>query len=882
MSLEKTITTRASSGTLTNNFRTGYAVQISWSVNSQNIANNTSNVTVKAQLVSTGSAYTISSSATKNGSLTINGTKYSFTFSAGLSGGQTKTVFTKTVDIPHNSDGTKTFSMSTTLGINVTLSGTYWGNVSKSGDGKLNTIPRTSTISLSASSVAVGSAITVNITRASTAFTHKVYYTFGSKSVTISTSATTSASYTIPTDHATVIPNATSGSATITVDTYNGSTKIGSASKSFTVTVPTSIKPSLTSVTATVVASGADTSYGYVKGKSKVKLTINGATGSQGSTISSYSISGGGFSSSSSSFTTGVLNSSGSITFTATVTDSRGRKSDAKTVSISVQDYANPNITGFTVIRCNSGGTASNDGTYIKITPTYTYTTLGGKNAITSKAEYKQTGGSSWTNAGAITSGSSLVTGANGIATGSSYDVRFTITDNFGSVSRTAVIPTAFMTMDFKKGGKGIAFGKASETDNLVDIGMNLKVSGDGNTQISSTGKSVSWLDGCKGTGAIINMTSQSGYSPILRQKTTNGAWAMGVYTNDTLYLTYMTDTNINNGTNSPTAQFQFPANVSGTVYTTGNKPTPSAIGALPTTGGTLSGAITVSGESKFHNGTYSDPWSGTSCAIKTTGNVGVGGDLKTTGSLNVGTTSSFGQSLTVGSYEEAWRGITVRRATNGQNYGGRYAVSYVNNMKQSSSSTAVLAYGASMECYDGSSAVRRVILCQNSLIPSTDNNTYCGASSHRWQAVYASTGTVYSSSKDEKENITPLNIAPINDNEKSTKDVIKDGIKNTNMYSYSYRAINNNDAYVGFLGQELEEKNKEFFDLIGSSYVTDAGNVQYDIRETSVVGVLWSGLQDALVENEQQEEKIKNLESEVETLKNELQQIKDMLSKIA
>ncbi len=115
MSIENKITTRASSGTVVNNFRTGYRVQISWSVNSQNIANNTSNVTVKAQLVSTGSAYTISSSATKHGTLTINGTSYSFTFSAGLSGNQTKTVFTKTVDIPHNSDGSKTFSMSTTL-----------------------------------------------------------------------------------------------------------------------------------------------------------------------------------------------------------------------------------------------------------------------------------------------------------------------------------------------------------------------------------------------------------------------------------------------------------------------------------------------------------------------------------------------------------------------------------------------------------------------------------------------------------------------------------------------------------------------------------------------------------------------------------------------
>lgn len=574
----------ATSGVLTNNFRTGYAVQISWVVNSQNIANNTSNVTVKAQLVSTSSGYYITSSATKNGSLTINGTTYNFTFSASLSGGQTKTVFTKTVDILHNSDGTKTLEMATTLGIKVTLTGVYWGNVSKSGSGTLNTIPRSSTISLSASSVAVGSAITVNITRASTAFTHKVYYKFGTKSVTISTSATTSASYTIPTDHATVIPNATSGSATITVDTYNGSTKIGSTSKTFTITVPTSIKPSLTGLTATVVASGAATSYSYVQGKSKCTLAITGAAGSQGSTIKSYSISGGGFSSTASSFTTGVLNTSGTITFTATVTDSRGRKSDAKTVSISVQSYSTPNISKFTVIRCDANGNAKSDGTYISVSPTFSYSSLGGKNTISASIAYKTTSASTWSSAVAVTSGSAKVTGAGAISASSSYDVQLTVKDAFTTVTKSLVVPTAFVTLDIKKGGKGIGIGKAAETDNLVDIGMNLKVTGSGNTQISSTGKSVSWLAGCKGDGAIINITSQSGYSPILRQKTTSGAWAMGVYTSDTFHLTYMTDTNINAGTNTVTTQYSFPINGGGTVYTTGNKPTPAAIGAAPAT----------------------------------------------------------------------------------------------------------------------------------------------------------------------------------------------------------------------------------------------------------------------------------------------------------
>ena len=478
--LEKIVEGRATSGSFYSSFGTNsaYRLVVEWNRNSVDIANNKSNVTVKASLQSTGSSYSISSSATKNGTLTINGTAYSFTFTAGLSGGQKKQIYSKTVDIYHNSDGTKSFSMACSATIGITFSSGKVNTVTTSGTGTLDSIPRTSSFTLSTSSLDAGNTITINISRASSSFTHKVFYSFGSHSATISTNATTSASYAIPISHLSAIPNATSGTATISVDTYNGSTYIGSTSRNFTITAPSSVKPTISSITATIVASGADTSYGYVKGKSKCKLVINGATGSYGSTIKSYSINGGGFSSSAQTFTTEALTSSGDITFTANVTDSRGRKSDNKTVTINVLDYTNPNIVGYNVIRCNSDGTANEDGQYLKIWAQYTYSTLGNKNTITSKAEYKKTSITTWTNAGAISSNSYIVTGNNTIATDASFDVKFTITDKFTSVSKTIVVPTSFVTLDIKKGGKGIAFGKTAETDNLLDIGMNAKLGG--------------------------------------------------------------------------------------------------------------------------------------------------------------------------------------------------------------------------------------------------------------------------------------------------------------------------------------------------------------------------------------------------------------------
>ena len=72
------------------------------------------------------------------------------------------------------------------------------------------------------------------------------------------------------------------------------------------------------------------------------------------------------------------------------------------------------------------------------------------------------------------------------------------------------------------------------------------------------------------------------------------------------------------------------------TLYHTGNKPTAAEIGALPLTGGTLTGKIDVPGESTFYDETYTDPWENVECVIKASGNVGIGGALKVNRNLKV------------------------------------------------------------------------------------------------------------------------------------------------------------------------------------------------------------------------------------------------------
>ena len=137
---------------------------------------------------------------------------------------------------------------------------------------------------------------------------------------------TAEVAWTPPLSLASQVPDAVSGTCTITCVTYSGDTKIGTKTCTLKLSVPASVKPSISSLTAECIDGTVSSSWGiYVQSKSRARLAVNGAAGIYGSSIVSYSISGGGFAGSAASFTTGYLNSYGSITFTATVTDSRGK-----------------------------------------------------------------------------------------------------------------------------------------------------------------------------------------------------------------------------------------------------------------------------------------------------------------------------------------------------------------------------------------------------------------------------------------------------------------------------------------------------------------------------------------------------------------------------
>ena len=255
--------------------------------------------------------------------------------------------------ISHNADGTKTFALSCTFnpnnGLHKTM--TVRANVS------LTTIPRSSSVRVSAG--VIGSSVTININRQNSSFKHIVRYKWAGKSGTIASNVDTSATWSIPVDFANDIPNSASGTGTIFVDTYSGSTKTGTQSTTFTASVPGNVKPTFSGVTLSDVNGAAQnliSNYDtFIQVISNIKVAFNGAKGTYGSTITGYraEIVGKNQATSSNGGSLGIMNYHGTIKIRASVSDSRGRWSDAREVSVTVLEYFAPALS-FSIARTGS------------------------------------------------------------------------------------------------------------------------------------------------------------------------------------------------------------------------------------------------------------------------------------------------------------------------------------------------------------------------------------------------------------------------------------------------------------------------------------------------------------------------------------------------
>ena len=510
---------------LVKNYSNGSSIKVVYSY-TQNVSKNQSTVTMT--LYVKRDAYGPSWNTHCDAYMQLDGSKvmtYDGSFNIGTSWVKIGSTVSKTVT--HNADGTKTISLKgffDSLGLTTKLDDlTVTGNVT------LKTIPRASSIS-SISGSTIGSPVTVNISREVSSFTHKVYYSFGeTKDYLLGSSVGTSLTFTPSMNDCKYIPNSTKGTAAIRVDTYNGSTKIGSTSKNFTLNVPASVVPTFSKIEFTPAASDVPADWGiYVRTKSKVTAKITGAAGVYGSTIKSYSISGGGYSGTGSSLTTGFLNTAGTVTFTAKITDSRGRTA-TKTASITVTDYAPPVLSSVAGFRCDAEGTEQDDGNYISLTANFSGSVLDGKNPVTGEYRYKAEGGD-WSGFSPLVSGEPAVFAATGDAT---FTVQVQVSDTFSSFTQNIVVNSIRFIMDFKAGGTGVSFGKAAEYDDILESAWRLILHQTGADQIilqkksGEAGNAVRFTDPLselQDDWKINQYASEQGTSNSLRFMTNSGS----------------------------------------------------------------------------------------------------------------------------------------------------------------------------------------------------------------------------------------------------------------------------------------------------------------------------------------------------------------------
>lgn len=466
-------------------------LKFSWLQQSQSIPNNATTITWKLELTAKTNGKIVSSTQ-KTWTVTVNGTKYSGKTSVAIDDGETITLASGTTTIPHGADGTKTFSYSFIQQFEMDFGGSYIGSITGSSTGTLETIAQKSTLSVSDG--VLGTAQTLAITRATSAFTHSLYYTCGSKLYYIlgqnSPVSTESVSWTPPYELSE--QNKTGSTVTITfvLQTYmdSGTVWVGNTTYTRTFTIPnnSSLNPSC-SVSVSDAEGYATTYGGYVQGMSKLSVTVTAAP-KQGGSIASYKVTANDTVYTSASFTTDVIKTSASsTTISAEVTDQRGYKGTASK-TVTVLPYSAPKITKLTVARWNTDtNTEDENGSSIKVTYSGSITSLSNKNSKKWELLYKKSTDTTYSSVTLSTSSYSITDGTKIITadTEYSYDIRLKLSDSFynDNTSLKAVImttsaSTAYTIMDFGSDGKSVAFGKVAEIADLVDIGFKLRTYG--------------------------------------------------------------------------------------------------------------------------------------------------------------------------------------------------------------------------------------------------------------------------------------------------------------------------------------------------------------------------------------------------------------------
>lgn len=463
---------------------------------STDVAANTSKVRAVWTSTQTGESHNLNTRTayyyvTKN-----RGEKVQHSISYTLPKGTTVTLLDTTFTVAHNDDGTGVVRVDTWMDTRISA-----GVVEQYHEIMLTTLARASTLD--------------SLTCATTYFTGKLTYKYTPKSashynrcnISLNLDGTYVAVKTInlgkkaaSQQTATVtltdselktiydqLPNATKGVLRFTFRTYSDSgysKQVGDAVyKELTLNIPnnTTTQPAV-SMAVTPVGSLPDAFKGlYIQGKTKVKAGLS-AEGKFNATIKSYSMTVENTSyGSNANYTSGYLANYGSIAVKGYAKDSRGF-SGSISGSITVLAYSKPKITVAVCGRCDADGNLSDDGTYLKIKATRSYSPVTSndvqKNFCKIRYRYKAAAATNYSEWTTILESSNVST--NTVETGAllggvlsldtSYMVQVQAIDDIGDYAEaTLSVPTEAVHTHRTKNGMGL--GKYCEGENLLDVG---------------------------------------------------------------------------------------------------------------------------------------------------------------------------------------------------------------------------------------------------------------------------------------------------------------------------------------------------------------------------------------------------------------------------
>lgn len=455
---------------------------------SQDIANNSSKVSWRATVDRDGAYRTWTYGNISNLSVWLNGSSVHSSHPDYDTSGEEVTLASGEVTIPHNSDGTKTFSVWASFDPN---NGVH-GNITISTKYTLSSLPRSSAVAGLDGDRNLGSRHTIRIDRKASSFTHQVWYrVFGSDWIDLGKNHTTSVSFTPSLDLARYLPKSSSGVMDICIRTYNGSTQIGSDvySNGWHFKVPDSVKPTFAGLSLTdmnTVARRLLSGNDFLQIISDIQVNFNNASGAYGSTITGYRAeivnkkmvvtkNGGSF---------GIMNFSGLATIRAYVVDSRGKQSDTKDITINVIEYYAPSFS-FSALRTRGNPNTLQVLRNARIAPIMQSGKQ--KNVMSLTFKVAQIGNENFTDdngsaSGNFTSVHTLTNSAANMAgnypSNKSFVIIGKLEDKFTSVEFSTTVATESVVMSYDKNGRvGIGkvaeFGKPGSLDVLGDIYAN-------------------------------------------------------------------------------------------------------------------------------------------------------------------------------------------------------------------------------------------------------------------------------------------------------------------------------------------------------------------------------------------------------------------------